>query len=82
MTKKTLMKKLQEKFGLNAVCASEFYGRESDGIWIRDDICKESTGWYNYADETMNPENVLNKFINGAGWHAEPYDSETIMIYR
>ena len=82
MTKKELMKQLKEVFGLNAVCASEFYGRDSDGIWIRDDICKESTDYYNYADDTMNEYNVLNQFLYEAGWHAEPYDSETIMIYQ
>lgn len=82
VSKNVMMERIQKKFALNAVDATDFYGYESDGIWIRDDICTEKTGFYNYADGTMDDSNVLNKFLNKAGWFAEPYDSETIMLYK
>ena len=82
MKKQVLIDRIRSKFNLNAVDATEFYGYDSDGIWIRDDICREETGYYNYADGTMDDSNVLNKFLAKAGWFAEPYDGETIMLYK
>lgn len=79
-SRNTVMKALQEKFVLNAVPSEDFDGSEG-GIWIRDDICKPETDYYPYAEGTMQ-ENELNTFLTKAGWFAEPYDSETIMIYR
>ena len=75
-----LMQAVRERFDLNVVSTVEWNGR-AGGIWVRDDICKESTDWYNYADGTMDDENPLNKMLAQAGWFAEPYDSETIMFY-
>jgi len=43
MKRETLIKNLNKRFGLSAVDASKFYGRESDNIWINDDICTEKT---------------------------------------
>ena len=82
-----MIKELESKFKLNAVPRFEFDatlidGKEPQGIWIRDDICKESTGFYNYAEDTMNDSNILNQFLSSKGWYAEPYDAETIMIYE
>jgi len=82
MKQATLIKNLQNKFKLNAVPASEFYGSDETGVWIRDDICKESTDWYNYAEGTGDSTNILNKFLERNGWFAEPYDSETIFVYE
>ncbi len=74
--------KLQEQFNLNAVPMEEWeYGRDN-GIWIRDDICKKETDYYPYAEGTMDDSNILNKFLSANGWYAQPYDSETIMIYE
>lgn len=75
-----LIKTLKAKFNLNAVDASEFYNYKTKGIWIRDDICKPETDYYGYANATME-ENRLNSFLTSKGWYAEPYDSETIMLY-
>ena len=87
MNQETMIKELESKFKLNAVPVFEFDatlidGKEPQGIWIRDDICKESTGFYNYAEDTMNDSNILNQFLSSNGYYAQPYDSETIMIYE
>ena len=87
MKQEQMIKELQSKFKLNAVPRFEWDatlidGKEPQGIWIRDDICKESTGFYNYAEDSMNDDNILNKFMLKHGWYAQPYDSETIMIYE
>ena len=82
MQQDVMINALQDRFKLNAVPRSDFDGVESDGIWIRDDICKESTDFYNYAEDTMNDDNILNKFLSLHGWYAEPYDAETIFFYK
>ena len=82
MKQEEMIKQIENKFKLNAVPRSDFDGVESDGIWIRDDICKESTDFYNYAEDTMNDDNILNKFLSANGWYAQPYDAETIMLYE
>ena len=81
MKRDTLIKNLNSKFNLNAVPSEDFNGNKG-GIWIRDDICKPETDYYNYAEGTMDPDNKLNKFLDSKGWFAEPYDSETIMIWK
>ena len=73
--------KLQEQFNLNAVPMEEWDG-STGGIWIRDDICKKETGYYRYAEDTMNDSNILNQFLSSNGYFAEPYDAETIMVYE
>jgi len=82
MKRETMMKNLSNKFKLNAVGAEEFFGegRSGTGIWIRGNICKVETGWYNYAEATME-ENKLNDYLKKNGWYAEPYDAETIMMF-
>jgi len=75
-----VMQALATKFKLNAVPSEDFDGVEG-GIWIRDDICKQETDWYAYAEGTMQ-DNDLNRFLKKAGWFAEPYDSETILIWK
>ena len=87
MKQEQMIKELQSKFKLNAVPRFEWDatlidGKEPQGIWIRDDICKESTGFYDYAEDTMNDENILNKFMLEHGWYAQPYDAETIFFYE
>ena len=82
MKQEEMIKQIKNKFKLNAVPRSDFDGVESDGIWIRDDICKESTDFYNYAEDTMSDDNILNKFLSANGWYAQPYDAETIMMYE
>ena len=86
MKQKQMIKELETKFKLNAVSRFEFDatlidGKEPQGIWIKDDICKESTDLYRYAEDTMNDDNILNKFLTKHGWYAQPYDPETIMVY-
>jgi len=81
MKQEQMIKELESKFKLNAVPMEEWDGSDN-GIWIRDDICKKETGFYNYAEDTMNDNNILNQFLSSNGYFAEPYDSETIMIYE
>lgn len=78
---KTMIRMLREKFDLPAVSREEWDG-SAEGIWIRGDICNAKTDWYPYADGTMDMDNVLNRFLSSKGWFAEPYDSETIMMYK
>lgn len=80
MKRNTLIKNLHTEFNLNAVPSEEF-GNAAGGVWIRDDICKPETDYYNYAEGTME-DNRLNRFLSDAGWFAEPYDSETIFIWK
>jgi hypothetical protein len=81
MKRETMMKNLLNKFNLNAVPSEEFYGQgNGSGIWIRDNISKSETDFYNYAEATME-ENKLNSYLKKNGWFAEPYDAETIMLY-
>lgn len=82
MNRNILIEKLNNDFNLNAVPSEEFDSSSVGGIWIRDDICKPETDFYPYAEGTMNESNKLNKFLDNAGWFAEPYDSETIMIFE
>ena len=87
MKQEQMIKELQSKFKLNAVPRFEWDatlidGKEPQGIWIRDDICKESTDFYNYAEDSMNDDNILNKFMLEHGWYAQPYDAETIFFYE
>ena len=81
MKRNELMNALYKEFDLNAVPSEDFDGH-TGGIWIRDDICKPSTDFYPYADGTMDDDNVLNKFLAHHGWHAEPNDAETILIWQ
>ena len=81
MKTNTMIKNLRSKFDLNAVDSAEFNGR-SGGIWIRGDICKEATGFYDPANDTLDDDNVLNKYLRKQGWYAEAYDSDTIMMYN
>lgn len=81
MNREALIKALNEKFNLNAVPSEEFNG-SANGIWIRDNICKPETDYYNYAESTMDMDNKLNQFLSKNGWFAEPHDSETIMIWE
>lgn len=80
MKRDTLIKNLNSKFNLNAVPSEEWDGNPG-GIWIRDDICRPETDYYPYADGTME-DNRLNRYLRKAGWFAEPYDGETIFIWR
>ena len=82
MKRSTLMRTLQEKFNLNAVPSEEFERDSWGGIWIRDDICKPETDWYQYANDTANDNNKLNKFLATVGWFAEPYDNMTILMWE
>ena len=75
-----MIKLLGTKFNLNVVPREEFDG-DAFGLWIRDDICKPETNYYNYSDATME-DNKLNDFLTKCGWYASPYDSETIMLYK
>ena len=75
-----MLKEIKAKFDLNVVCATEFYGVATDSIWVKDDICKESTEYYRYADGCLD-DNKLNRFLEKNGWYAEPYDNETVMFH-
>ena len=79
MKRETMIKNLEKKFNLLAGPREEFDGRGTTGLWIRDNICKPETDFYNYAEATME-ENKLNSYLKKNGWFAEPYDAGTIML--
>jgi len=81
MKRSTLMNQLETKFDLKTD-TTESFGIGKGGIWIRDDIANEKTEFYNYSEGTMVENNILNQFLFKNGWFAEPYDSETIMLYQ
>lgn len=77
MKKTTLMKNLSTKFKLEVVGGEEFYGRPSEGIWIRDGLSK-----INYSLEAnLQGNHPLDEFIRKCGWFVEPYDAETFLVY-
>ena len=75
-----MIKLLDKKFNLNVVPREEFDGEEA-GLWVRDDICKPETDYYNYLSGTLQ-DNKLNDFLTDCGWYAQAYDAETIMLYK
>ena len=77
----TVCEEAYDRFGLNLVPSEEFDGHPG-GIWVRDNIAKESTDWYNYWEGTLDHDNVLNVFMRERGFFAEPYDNETIFFWR
>lgn len=91
MAKSTKLEKmieiLNEKFtGIKAVPASEFYGKECDGIWFRGTESADIDGLPVFSDsvfpETMGVNKKLNSELEKNGWYAEPYDSGTLMAYE
>ncbi len=81
MKRNKLMNELKSRFGLNAVPSEEFGASYRGGIWIRGSVSNEQTDWYN-ADDTMYPERPFNQYLKQKKWYAEPYDSETIMLWQ
>jgi hypothetical protein len=81
MNVENMIEAIHKKFNLKGVPSEDFNGHKG-GIWICDDICKDETDFYDYAEGTMDDNNKLNQFLAKNGWHAEPYDSETIMLWN
>ena len=88
MDKPTLIKKLHEVFpALNPVCASQFYGRNSQSIWCRgaEDGLTEDGGAlfdvYSHVD-TFGVHPDLADLLSSAGWFVEAgrADDGTLMI--
>lgn len=74
MKTSTLIKKINENFpNYNAVPASDFYGEEIDGIWIKG---ANVTSEYELADP------ILNSLIERCGFFFEPYDGGTAMAFK
>lgn len=78
-TENQIIKLLDKNFNLNVVPRKEFDGGR--GLWVKDNICKPETDYYNYLSATLQ-DNRLNTFLSDCGWYAEAYDAETIMLYR
>lgn len=77
-SKNQVMKDLAKKFNLEVVDASEFYGYQNFGIWIRDGIYDLNYGIEHNLRARPHP---LNDYVDEAGWFIEPYDSETFLVY-
>ena len=78
---------LNEKFeGINAVPASDFYGKESDGIWFRvnEGFLIKDLPMYcdNVFPNTFGTNPRLEKVLSKHGWFSEPYDGVTLLAYK
>lgn len=83
LTKAELLSVLTEK-GFLVDDASNFYGKETNGIWFKDGETKEASAdlytelsWDVGFDDRFPITELLEKF----GWYAEPYDGGTLMAY-
>jgi hypothetical protein len=93
MTKGKLMKALEDKWGFQLSGTDEFYGDNSNGIWVRSSESSTIDGlpvfdynaWSHDPKEetyTMGVLNVVREFLSKAGWYAECYDPGTYMLWE
>jgi hypothetical protein len=76
--RQTLMNAIKTKFDLDCVAATQFYGRESTGIWIKDDVSRIG---YSYPESPCDEAHPLNVLVSSKGWYVSPYDAETMMLH-
>lgn len=92
MDRANLINRLNNQFGLNATTADEFYGRVTDGIWVRNEgkvMPGDMPAFDSNATEYDPNEELyrmgvaleVDEVLTDAGWYAEPYDSGTWMIW-
>lgn len=69
--------------GANAVPASDFYDRESTGIWFRgSETCFiDGIALFNYYDPIEEVHPKLQELLSQAGWDYSPHDPGTLMAY-
>lgn len=65
------------------VPASEFTGREGNGIWFRGSEEWASDGGRIFDSYNMEQEihPKLDQLLTSNGWYGSPYDSGTLMAY-
>lgn len=87
LTKQELIDLLNEKYKeIGATDAAEFYGHESDGVWLKGTETQIINGHRVYDDNAffqqdgVNPE--LESLFKENGWYGEPYDSGTLMVWK
>jgi len=87
----TVIKEMKAKFNTECKPSSEFYGEPSKGIWVTgigtldDDnsAFDYASTDYDFTEEvfTMGVHNTVNKYLEDAGYYAEPYDAGTWMLW-
>jgi hypothetical protein len=78
MTINKMINELAKTWSMEAASLSEFYGHDKyKGIWIKNAYVANVS-----AETTLNPDHPFSEFVAARGFFAEPYDSETIMLYK
>jgi hypothetical protein len=84
MKEKTLINKINKAIPeARAVPAEEFYGYKTEGIWFKgteSGYHDNKPIFYFWAGEEQVHEK-LEKILDDAGWHWEPYDPGTLMAF-
>ena len=87
LPKKEMIDFLNEKYSnIGAADASDFYGREANGIWLRGTESQIINGHRVYDEDMffkeggVNPE--LEALLKEHGWYGEPYDSGTLFAWE
>jgi len=83
----TVIELVNKKFeGIKAVPASEFYGRECNGIWFRGTESASIGGLPVYNDyvhaKTSGVNPKLAAFLTKHNWYGESYDAGTLMAFE
>jgi hypothetical protein len=86
MTEATLIKKLNNLFPeLKAKPLSEFYDDKSaEGIWCAGnyDAIDGEPAYDDYEEWGYRFNPKLVAVLDAAGWYCEPYDCETLTLYK
>jgi hypothetical protein len=78
MTINKMIAELASTWNLDAAPISEFYGHNKyKGIWIKNAYDANVS-----AETTLDSNHPFMLFVAARGFFAEPYDSETIMLYK
>ncbi|MEZ8965505.1 hypothetical protein AB6E53_02340 [Vibrio breoganii] len=68
--------------GLEVADASLFYGRENSGIWIRQSTNRLADQYLWECQDKLGTEGKLSDLVAGMGWFIEPYDRESMFVYK
>lgn len=81
LTRDEMIKVIKDRFILNAVPSEEFGEDYKGGIWIKDDMYRPYFEYYDH-ESTLDEDHFFNKALKEHSWYAEPYDAETILLWK
>lgn len=87
LSKQELIALLNEKYiEIGATDASDFFGHEAGGIWLRGTEVQVINGNRVYDEHTFHDEGGINPELEALfkkhGWYGEPYDAGTLMVWK